>query len=109
MRLPFLFLLGALAALPARAEEMTKLAVSYSATADFAPDFIAKDAGIFAQHGLDVTLTNLATTSLGPPALMAGSLQLASSSPPLLRSEEHTSELQSHSDLVCRLLLEKKK
>src|SRR5260221_12064422 len=28
--------------------------------------------------------------------------------PPLSRSEEHTSELQSHSDLVCRLLLEKK-
>src|SRR5260221_2499494 len=28
---------------------------------------------------------------------------------PDLRSEEHTSELQSHSDLVCRLLLEKKK
>src|SRR5438132_8615987 len=27
----------------------------------------------------------------------------------LRRSEEHTSELQSHSDLVCRLLLEKKK
>src|SRR5215211_8893741 len=28
---------------------------------------------------------------------------------PPRRSEEHTSELQSHSDLVCRLLLEKKK
>src|SRR5450432_1422493 len=27
----------------------------------------------------------------------------------MLRSEEHTSELQSRSDLVCRLLLEKKK
>src|SRR2546428_14112231 len=27
----------------------------------------------------------------------------------LMRSEEHTSELQSRSDLVCRLLLEKKK
>src|SRR5438034_4228246 len=26
-----------------------------------------------------------------------------------IRSEEHTSELQSHSDLVCRLLLEKKR
>mgnify|MGYP000194346631 CR=1 FL=1 len=26
-----------------------------------------------------------------------------------VRSEEHTSELQSRSDLVCRLLLEKKK
>src|SRR5437773_4398343 len=37
------------------------------------------------------------------------------SSPPMkerlgsVRSEEHTSELQSHHDLVCRLLLEKKK
>src|SRR5438034_3937427 len=29
--------------------------------------------------------------------------------PRATRSEEHTSELQSHSDLVCRLLLEKKK
>src|SRR5438034_3012147 len=29
--------------------------------------------------------------------------------PVAYRSEEHTSELQSHSDLVCRLLLEKKK
>src|SRR5207249_10892368 len=28
---------------------------------------------------------------------------------PLMRSEEHTSELQSRFDLVCRLLLEKKK
>src|SRR3989440_3797537 len=27
----------------------------------------------------------------------------------IIRSEEHTSELQSRSDLVCRLLLEKKK
>src|SRR2546430_10936901 len=29
--------------------------------------------------------------------------------PPARRSEEHTSELQSQSNLVCRLLLEKKK
>src|SRR4051812_49633241 len=28
---------------------------------------------------------------------------------PAVRSEEHTSELQSHVNLVCRLLLEKKK
>src|SRR5260221_5586857 len=37
----------------------------------------------------------------------------SSTEPPMdstaFRSEEHTSELQSHSDLVCRLLLEKKK
>src|SRR5215204_6865260 len=32
-----------------------------------------------------------------------------STGPGRRRSEEHTSELQSHSDLVCRLLLEKKK
>ena len=32
-----------------------------------------------------------------------------SSSSAVIRSEEHTSELQSRSDLVCRLLLVKKK
>src|SRR5438034_4634356 len=37
-------------------------------------------------------------------AVLGGDL----ASPDILRSEEHTSELQSHSDLVCRLLLEKK-
>src|SRR5438034_9389058 len=35
-------------------------------------------------------------------------IEMAASESPT-RSEEHTSELQSHSDLVCRLLLEKKK
>src|SRR2546430_9152910 len=34
---------------------------------------------------------------------------VGSSMPRRLRSEEHTSELQSQSNLVCRLLLEKKK
>src|SRR2546421_13112634 len=37
------------------------------------------------------------------------SLRLWSALAPRARSEEHTSELQSRSDLVCRLLLEKKK
>src|SRR5260221_6817060 len=39
----------------------------------------------------------------------AGRATAMSSRVPAWRSEEHTSELQSHSDLVCRLLLEKKK
>src|SRR5260221_541345 len=44
---------------------------------------------------------------------LSGNLRLSTLSHPpsmslRLRSEEHTSELQSHSDLVCRLLLEKK-
>src|SRR5947207_11772184 len=42
-----------------------------------------------------------------PLLLQPGILSLAWGS--VVRSEEHTSELQSHSDLVCRLLLEKKK
>src|SRR5438034_4254500 len=40
---------------------------------------------------------------LSLPFIVAVTLPMA------VRSEEHTSELQSHSDLVCRLLLEKKK
>src|SRR5438034_2762285 len=43
--------------------------------------------------------------SRGSGVLCAGAHPLSFSN----RSEEHTSELQSHSDLVCRLLLEKKK
>src|SRR2546427_1365586 len=39
----------------------------------------------------------------------AGSRVHAARVPARLRSEEHTSELQSQSNLVCRLLLEKKK
>src|SRR5690606_40713804 len=43
--------------------------------------------------------------------LMEGSeeLELAAQTPENERSEEHTSELQSRENLVCRLLLEKKK
>src|SRR2546430_9603794 len=42
----------------------------------------------------------------GHPALSLSSSRAAG---PPARSEEHTSELQSQSNLVCRLLLEKKK
>src|SRR5205085_3355463 len=41
-----------------------------------------------------------------PPRQLARSVQVFSD--PAVRSEEHTSELQSQSNLVCRLLLEKK-
>src|SRR5260370_26103788 len=45
------------------------------------------------------------------PGVGARLVQLTSFGPTLYenRSEEHTSELQSHLNLVCRLLLEKKK
>src|SRR5260370_1753668 len=62
----------------------------------------------------------LMSTSMPPNAVRASSippatlLSLATSisttlAPNFSRSEEHTSELQSHLNLVCRLLLEKKK
>src|SRR6266480_5816007 len=46
----------------------------------------------------------------GIPVTSAGFIGAGRPAPPeALRSEEHTSELQSHVNLVCRLLLEKKK
>src|SRR5438034_4441535 len=66
--------------------------------------------------------TTLFRSSTHPPPGCAGRLRCRGGSratrrsanhrarlAPEPRSEEHTSELQSHSDLVCRLLLEKKK
>src|SRR3712207_8031100 len=41
--------------------------------------------------------------------LVLGDLRLVEEPPVVLRSEEHTSELQSRQYLVCRLLLEEKK
>src|SRR6266540_2559064 len=52
-----------------------------------------------------VVLERLAQIGQCCTPTMRGRLRLARH----LRSEEHTSELQSHHDLVCRLLLEKKK
>src|SRR5690606_9730738 len=57
------------------------------------------------------------TTTADPPNRAASRLRVASGSsitpasrsPAPVRSEEHTSELQSRENLVCRLLLEKKK
>ena len=45
----------------------------------------------------------------GPRTTMRSGPRLPQLEEALARSEEHTSELQSHSDLVCRLLLEKKR
>src|SRR2546427_7382868 len=46
-------------------------------------------------------------SALAPDASISGTTPSAKASE--VRSEEHTSELQSQSNLVCRLLLEKKK
>src|SRR5437879_9450432 len=44
-----------------------------------------------------------------PPTPQPGGLEASTDRAPAVRSEEHTSELQSPMYLVCRLLLEKKK
>src|SRR5436190_18656033 len=49
------------------------------------------------------------TLRKAPRAIAQELAQAVGRTPGVARSEEHTSELQSHSDLVCRLLLEKKK
>src|SRR2546427_6669647 len=46
---------------------------------------------------------------LRPERIILGGPEAEHAAEPSLRSEEHTSELQSQSNLVCRLLLEKKK
>src|SRR5947207_5534073 len=75
--------------------------------------------GVRLTYFLSITLWSLCTAVTGLAAglasLVAGRLALGIAEAPafpcnsqeLDRSEEHTSELQSHSDLVCRLLLEK--
>src|SRR5438034_9502063 len=64
-------------------------------------------------HGYDGYFQTIHRITSGYPSNEnnnnTASFAFANSVNALERSEEHTSELQSHSDLVCRLLLEKKK
>ena len=55
------------------------------------------------QREMNNTITEMKTTLEGTNSIITEAEERISE-----RSEEHTSELQSHSDLVCRLLLEKK-
>src|SRR2546428_9467234 len=64
------------------------------------------DAGI-ASPGITVARTFRRNTKMINTTRIAAIRSVRRAS--LIRSEEHTSELQSRSDLVCRLLLEKKK
>src|SRR5882724_12218403 len=74
---------------------------------------LAFDAGVLPDSGTGVGVAQIhgvvcEPSSTGPPI---GWLVITrrAARPPWLRSEEHTSELQSLRHLVCRLLLEKKK
>src|SRR5437773_7043184 len=63
----------------------------------------------FGGKRFDDILTELGATRIGERYKHDASSGVLPEETALERSEEHTSELQSHHDLVCRLLLEKKK
>src|SRR5947207_7222828 len=67
----------------------------------------ARNASAISEFGRVYASTAASSPLCGPEGSNRRPFLAAPSSP--FRSEEHTSELQSHSDLVCRLLLEKKK
>ncbi len=74
----------ALAPLPLAAQPMTKLTLGYGVTSDYLPAFVAKENGIFEKHGLDVKMVVVTSSSLAPPALVSGSLDISQMNPPNL-------------------------
>src|SRR5437667_7103168 len=77
----------------------TTLFRSKKTTPVVAPGAVARAIGRSIRNGS--SRYSCAEPTIGSAAGMAAMIHV--------RSEEHTSELQSHHDLVCRLLLEKKK
>src|SRR5688572_31830645 len=78
--------------------------------------FRSVEAGALQQSDFQSRLTGLfefEAQTRNPPLklvqIAATDYHLSEFPNPVFRSEEHTSELQSQSNLVCRLLLEKKK
>lgn len=72
----------AFAALPAWSQ--SKIAVGYSPTVDFVPLFVAQDQGLFAKHGLEVTLTAIPVANNDPPALTSRSIDIGVGTMPTL-------------------------
>src|SRR5690554_7560431 len=58
-------------------------------------------------YAITLSLTRMSLDTIAPDTAVLGIILAAVSG--AMRSEEHTSELQSRPQLVCRLLLEKKK
>src|SRR2546428_3806594 len=70
---------------------------------------VVEDAVGWTHHGRCPGETRARNPEVLRPSTVPRGSSPRGTAPPLRRSEEHTSELQSRSDLVCRLLLEKKK
>jgi NitT/TauT family transport system substrate-binding protein len=80
-----LLVTGALA--PA-AQAQTKLTLAYGIASDFLVVLTARDEGIFAKHGLDVTMTAFTNGSLVPQAMVSNTAQIGFASGPVLMLAE---------------------
>ena len=67
----------------AHAQAPTVIRLGYSNVSGFTAMWVARDQGMFARHGLDVQPVLIALNSTMPAALVGGSLQIASPSPPV--------------------------
>lgn len=74
----------ALGGLRTQAATPVPVSVGYTNTISCAGLFIAKDQGMFARRGLDVTLVLIALNSTIPSALIGGSVQIGAATPPVL-------------------------
>jgi NitT/TauT family transport system substrate-binding protein len=85
-----LLLLSPLATVtPAASQTFAPIKVGLGPAVDFLPAFVARDQGIFAKHGLDVTLQIVPTPSIVPPMLVSDSVQIAyATAPNLLLADE---------------------
>src|SRR3954463_8015964 len=82
MRVLLALLLFPFAALSAVAQ--TKVIVSFGPGSAWIQAFVAKDQGIFAKHGLDVTMQLIPVGSNQPAALMSNSIQIAGLNPTIV-------------------------
>ena len=66
----------------------TKLSVGWGIASDFLAAVTAKDEGIYAKHGLDVTMTLFANGGVMPQALVSGTIQIGFNTGPVLMLAE---------------------
>jgi NitT/TauT family transport system substrate-binding protein len=76
-------LLLSLTAWPVAAQERNKITLAYTASDSYAGAMVAKEKGIFAEHGLDVELQLIALNSSMPAALKSGAVQIAGTAAPV--------------------------
>jgi len=84
----FLLALLVTGTLAPAAQAQTKLTLAYGIASDFLAVLTARDEGIFARHGLDVTMTAFTNGSLVPQAMVSNTAQIGFASGPVLMLAE---------------------